>query len=203
VLDDEIEWSCEVLEGRVTYFDVRPASEPGPPACKLAGQLLFNLTGDWVAGLGPPEQHFIDRGEPVPASAEGRFEVAAQRPGRYRLQLMNRGSFQYVSDLVELVEGTTAWSMDQRHGSLEITGLEPMAEEDDVPGLVHIWRGRGELLIITALMPDENGACDAEFIPIGSGTLAVPDMENLDPETWEVLETVTVHTDLATFVSLR
>ena len=196
-----IDWTCEVQEGGVTYFDIYPETESPPPACKLAGQLLFAEAGDWVAVLGPPEEHIVDRGDPVPLTAEGRFELAASLPGHYRLQLMNRASVQFVSDLVDLAEGVSTWSMDKRHGSLEVAGLEPSTDAE-FPALVHLWRGTGELRVITCLLPDENGSCVVDDVPIGAGDLAVPDPNSLDPSTWEVVRKVTVHANETTSVSM-
>jgi len=199
---EAIDWSCEVQEGRVTQFDIQPGNEALAPACKLVGEILFNPDAQWIAGLAPSDEVMGHKDISVPANAEGWFEVPAKKPGPYRLNIKNLDAPQFVSAPVELAAGTTSWSLDQIHGALEITGMEPMAEGAELPTLAHIWHGSEGLLIITALVAGEDGVCLADVIPAGEGTLVFPDGENLDPESWEIVQRVTVGAGLTTTVRM-
>ena len=120
--------------------------------------------------------------------AQGEFELAVAKPGRYRLLLEStygeRGMQMLVATL-DLGLGENPWQLDLATSTLEVLNLP--ASEDSDPSVVHLWSRGEELLCLTALFPDAEGRCLATRVPVGQGGLALFDQNDPEPRGWPLL----------------
>lgn len=165
---EEIPWNCQVIEGRVTAF-VLWMEERGSGRCRLDGRLVLDgkPAQDWLARL---EGTQAKAGEPVPLSSEGRFSLATDGPGPYRLFLtpnaLEPEDALVILAPVELREGTTEWFLGLETGSLE--GTIGSASEDE---LTFCERELGSTRIFAPLVPDEEGRFRRPRVPAGKGRI--------------------------------
>jgi hypothetical protein len=126
------------------------------PACRLAGRLLLDGHGpfDWPGDPVPrtpsdSRRATLERDDASPSmrarceiGADGRFALAVDEPGPYRLRLVlpqRYGPDLILLDRVELAAGATRWSRDLATARLALElGPGTVDEPWDL-----VWRGRG------------------------------------------------------------
>ena len=194
--DEQIAWSCEVFEEETTRFDLR-----------LADETLYRLAGTmhvegrqrqaWVARLHRPETDLMQwmDGPGERLDHGGSFELGVAEPGRYLLVIkssVEEQDEQFFIDEVSLERDVTEWGIDLDTGSLLLEGIAPMPEGQDVPDYAYLWKGRGALGYFSAIFPDENGTYLLRAVPVGTGKIVRPDLEQLEYRRWEAVRTVEI-----------
>lgn len=193
--------SCNVVEGETTFFDLLEVPDERLP---FTGRLTINGTPaeDWSAALVPSGTLAIGGGPTATLDIDGTFVLQAAASGRQRLILSSppatRGE-QFLTDEVDMSSGS--WSHDLEVGVLIIEGLEQWGEED-VPRVVHYWKGPGDMACITMILPDENGTARIDRAPAGESRLVVPERDVL-PEKWKVLRELQLEAGAEQTVDLR
>jgi|GEM_PF-2194633 len=190
--ENEVQWNCEVFEGRTTRFDLNLADAG---AYRLEGILTMDgrpLEG-WIAWLCPLDAVFFDNSGQWPTATvdpDGCFELSSSEPGDHRLVIKNAASARehVFFDDIYLGGSITPWRCDLTCGSVLIDGLKPSAR--DSFGLVYL--GEGEISYMSRVLPDANGECRLKPVPAGTGRLVCPTMESTNPDDWQVVETVQV-----------
>lgn len=191
-----IVWDCVVEEGRTARFDL---DLTGAGRTQLAG--LFELDGagpmGWRAELLEGDGwngESIARGAVEPS---GRFELEAPRPGIYRLCLVTSGGDdgeRMFSTALELGAGTTQWSEDLAAGALAV---EHVVE----PNLAFVLVRPDGLTCLIALLPDAEGRCELERVPVGEARIASLGGSS-DPATWPTVKVVEVRAGERAVVAL-
>jgi hypothetical protein len=164
---DPLEWSCEVLEGRTTRFDLdlRTAG-----LVALEGSLAFSGTPPvgWEAVLertGPDAKtvaHDV-------LDSQGEFRLELSEPGSYKLSV--RGTWKGTTTLVlvhqtiALDAGTHSWREDLPVGRLEVTASLALGEQ-----LVYGWR-RGDGLSFGCSLARDGAHYVLPCAPAGTGRL--------------------------------
>lgn len=189
----EIDWTCQVVEGRTTHHDLVLGSEE---ACVLEGRLI--LEGEaplaWSAKLVREEEIFAEEGgASVTLDPSGAFRVTCPEPGRYWLVLRSsEGKVeQFLLDAVELDWGTQSWESRLQSGSLRVRGA-PAWQGEGAPAFVHVWDGPGSRKAFTVVAGDPDGVCFLPFVPAGGGRIVRPDPTSLDFEGWPTVLAVDV-----------
>lgn len=169
-----MDWSCEVLAGETTWFELSEQREE----CALEGRLALGaarLEG-WSAEL----RREVPANE-APAlelraalDADGRFRIVAPRSGKHHLELRapgsDRGGLELALDLdlrpgpneLSLALGATSLTGEGAPvGSRSETLLEFLGHSAEVPGLSA--RAR--------IVPSADGRFSLSWVPAGSGTI--------------------------------
>lgn len=181
--------NCTVHEGETTYLDV---SDAEPESLAFEGRLLIDERPGvgWSAHLGPPGRLDFEGQGWTALDSDGRFELRAREPGRYRLTLRQQGGEfqeQFLFEDVHLRGGDAPWERELHTGKLLLAGLDGW-KGDGVPRAVHVWRGPGQLFSIAVPVGDGTHAID---VPAGPAELRAPN-ESLDLESWKFLRTIEV-----------
>jgi len=195
--EDEVQWNCEVVEGRTTVRDLRPAD---PMAFTVEGRIRIDGVAPTTlsAWLAPEGADFFDnlgRWPTATPDPQGRFLLGATEPGAYRLVVkrISADAEWLLVDRVRLDGEPVSWNLELATGSLEIVGVDPALFADDLPPFVCLWQGRGELWFLGLGRPDARGVATLDFVPAGNGALARPDVQRIgEPGAWEVLREVAV-----------
>jgi hypothetical protein len=115
-----IRWDCKVLPGsEVSVIIDRPRD-----ACFIEGAISFEGVGPtaWTAALYDPNVKLLPMDRPIStcdADEDGRFWLAAKRPGDYIL-VMSTKFWLYVIQNVQLAEGVVSWERAIDSCSLEM-----------------------------------------------------------------------------------
>lgn len=183
----EIDWDCDVEEGRTTRFDI-DLGERG--AVRLTGLLRIDGRdpGAWKASLHKDGIFFGASHADAEIALTGEFELSTTRPGPYLLVLQGtygeRG-MQFLVARVELAKGENPWQLDLATGALEVANVPP--PEDDDPSIAHLWSRGDELLCLTALFPDEQGRCLLPRLPLGPSRIVDVAPADPEPRDWPLL----------------
>ncbi len=128
---DEFRSDCTVADGRTTRFDL-DLSDARP--CALSGELALN--GRPAAGATivlMPASGVVLGGRERPstvADGEGRFELASDEPGLFRLDITLPGeTASRLVSAVSLERGPTTWSLDLDTARLVVHRPEPVSDE--------------------------------------------------------------------------
>lgn len=185
--DAEVTWNCDVVAGRATIHDLHV---PDPREFVLAGRIRFEgVSGATIsATLVPKGGDFFQGGtEHVTPDSEGRFELGTGEEGDYRLVLHHAADLVdwLILDDVHLGPGPEPWELEIETGSVEITGIDPAAFDQDLPPFGVRWRGPGGVLLLCVFAPSQD-AFTLDALPVGLLDLVRPDMARiLEPIQWD------------------
>ena len=179
---EPIDWSCEVVAGATTYFDLDLRETDGG---RLAGHLDLGVAANgWSASLrwiDPDTQQESEQASTL-LDAEGRFQLAFAEPGSHRLLItspvgeLESGRLTLETTL-ELEPGERTWEASLPLGSAR--GLSADAGNSEV--LEYRWRGElgpgtgRDVEVYAPFTLEPDGAFRLPWVPAGSGAVRMFD----------------------------
>ncbi|MBI4880598.1 MAG: sigma-70 family RNA polymerase sigma factor [Planctomycetes bacterium] len=185
------DWSCEVLAGEITTFDVdlrtfggailhgriEVAGLPGVQAWTIAARhedLLPSVDERWYGG----------------AAADGTFLLRSVRSGRHDLHI-DAGSGPLsqttIRTVVNLSPGENVWNLSFETGFLAGRILTPKGAGP----IYHLLLHDLDTVMLTYLRPGEDGTIPRRLVPAGPGRI-VERRHDASPDSWPVLAEVEV-----------
>jgi hypothetical protein len=185
----ELESNCVVHEGRTTFIDI---SDDDGNVLTFEGRFVIDDRSavGWSAHLGPAGRLDFEGEGWTPLDSNGQFTLRASEPGDYRLTLRRQGSEfqeQFVFEDIEVTGSDAPWERSFHTGNL-LFGGDVHWDLEDVPPVVHVWRGSGQLFALTVGIGDGTHAL---VVPSGPARLLEPD-KSFDLESWKVLREIDV-----------
>ncbi len=167
---EPIPWSCRVVEGKRTVFDLDFRT---PTTALLTGRLMIDGRGPgpWRVSLMPRVLRSRFFSERIPDSTsldpDGNFEFTAAPPGEYALAIRDGdwGRTTVVLN-VHLVSGDQSVQVEFTSAPLSGRRGAPVEGEE----LFHIHETPQGARVMTPLHPDESGAFEAR-VPVGLGVV--------------------------------
>jgi hypothetical protein len=208
---EAVKWNCEVKAGKTTWFDLHLE---GADAYRLEGVLLVDggRYKEWKAWLCPLDaKDYYDNlaGRPtVTLDPKGRFSLGASAAGEYRLVIKGQSRPFRESvflDSVRLRGAITSWKLEVATGVLAVEGLgRNVTPGSKLPSLMYMWEGAGGALFGGMLIPDQNGACRLDAVPVGKGMLVRPSLDTiLNPRRWEAARHLRIEKGRETHITVQ
>ncbi|MCP3919572.1 MAG: sigma-70 family RNA polymerase sigma factor [bacterium] len=186
--------SCSVLEGEETRHDLDLRQ-----GCRVEGRIAIehqDPTG-WSVSLreaeAPKGAAHLDSGV---VDARGEFSFDLPYTARYKLSV-RFGRSLLLTDVRQLDPGTTPWNV-----GLSTATLSAEIADHDGSSLLHLFRGEGELVVLTALTVDANGRIEATRVPAGAASIVRGSIFGGDASEFPVLEEVELASDEARHLGL-